>query len=273
MVFVKTIHLYNQQHYAMKKLLYPVLLFLFCNCAEAQDTTHEKKFGVGDSHVKLLTTCYTPCEPNVLFLNVHENENTSVKAAEDFLPALGGSLYRLQHSGERNITFNLNNQKYVVDPNRIYTRAGLKASLIKNSTYTKEAAAAVQLLADEILEQVDKYKLVIALHNNTDKNFSILDYKKGGSEAKNTALLYINPTMDPDDFILTTEHAIYRQLKKQNITVILQDNKNAIDDGSLSVYAGRKRKPYINVEAQEGHKAEQLRMLKALETAVRSYMQ
>jgi hypothetical protein len=257
----------------MKLLLFLAIPLLLCNASNAHDTTYISTVSMGETEVQLLSTCYEPCDTKVLFLNVHENENTSVKAAAEFIPPFGGTLLRLQHTGERNITFKVNNNKYVVDPNRIYTKTGIKASLAKNSKYTKEAAKAVKHLSKEILEVVEDYKLVVALHNNTDKNFSILDYKKGGSEAKNTALLYINPEMDADDFILTTSRSVYDTLKAKKINVVLQDNKRALDDGSLSVYAGKKKLAYINVEAQEGHQEEQLRLLKAIEGIVKEYAQ
>ena len=38
----------------------------------------------------------------------------------------------------------------------------------------------------------------------------------------------------------------------------------ATDDGSLSVYAGQRGRPYVNVEAQHGHAREQRRMFEAL---------
>ena len=43
------------------------------------------------------------------------------------------------------------------------------------------------------------------------------------------------------------------------------------DDGSLSVYCGMKKIPYINVEAQRGHLQEQIAMLKELQNLLPSY--
>jgi hypothetical protein len=42
--------------------------------------------------------------------------------------------------------------------------------------------------------------------------------------------------------------------------VVLQ-SANAIDDGSLSIYCQKNKLPYINIEAQHGQKAEQIKML------------
>lgn len=49
---------------------------------------------------------------------------------------------------------------------------------------------------------------------------------------------------------------------------MLQDNVQVTDDGSLSVRAARNGLPYVNVEAQHGHREQQVRMLEALHRAL-----
>src|SRR5690606_32862496 len=97
--------------------------------------------------------------------------------------------------------------------------------------------------------------------NNTDINYSIKSYLPDGDEAKNTKDIYINDEMDPDDFIYTTDQVFFEKLKSKKINVILQDNKNFVNDGSLSVYCGINEILYINIEAQLGHFKEQLRLI------------
>ena len=46
--------------------------------------------------------------------------------------------------------------------------------------------------------------------------------------------------------------------------MILQDNENCIDDGSLSVYCGKRNIPYANVEAEDGHLTEQIFLISEL---------
>jgi D-alanyl-D-alanine dipeptidase len=48
------------------------------------------------------------------------------------------------------------------------------------------------------------------------------------------------------------------------MNVVLQDNRQVTDDGSLSVYCGKWGIPYVNVEAQHEHLEQQLQMLKVL---------
>ncbi|MBK8927556.1 MAG: hypothetical protein IPM74_17060 [Crocinitomicaceae bacterium] len=67
--------------------------------------------------------------------------------------------------------------------------------------------------------------------------------------------------MDPDDFIFTTDKNLYDHLSQLPVNIILQDNDNCKDDGSLSVYCGRKGIPYVNIEAEYGHLTEQVKLI------------
>ena len=65
------------------------------------------------------------------FLNLHENENTSVVAARSFLLTHGGSLVKFNNGHSRLISFRLEQGGAVfsVDPNRMFTEEGIAASL------------------------------------------------------------------------------------------------------------------------------------------------
>ncbi len=76
--------------------------------------------------------------------------------------------------------------------------------------------------------------------------------------------------MNAHDFILTTEKAFFNYLKQKKLNVVLQ-HPRPYDDGSLSVYAGKKKIRYINVEALHGHLDEQVRMLEALKAIISRY--
>jgi len=62
-------------------------------------------------------------------------------------------------------------------------------------------------------------------------------------------------------FFYVTERKHFDGLKAKGYNVVLQNNDAVTDDGSLSVYCGRQKITYINVEAEHGHKIEQERML------------
>lgn len=71
------------------------------------------------------------------FLNLHENENTSVIAVRSFLLQHGGSLVKFNNGNSRLISFRLTSggQTYSVDPNRIFTEEGIVATLKTYGSY------------------------------------------------------------------------------------------------------------------------------------------
>ena len=248
------------------------LIFIFTvQYCYSQDSVTIKKYDIGDNALTFHRAIYYPHTEAVSFINLHDDENTSVEAGLDFLSRYGGTLLQLQHGGQRFFRFMLNGQSFAFDPNRIFTPAGVRATLQKQGLYREDAANEIKKVADSLLIQyVDDKKLVIALHNNSERGLSILSYKKGGFEAKNAARLYINRAMNPHDFILTTDVSFFNYIKRKKINVILQDQRPA-DDGSLSVYAAQKKIPYINIEALHGHLIEQIRMLDALKDIIFRY--
>ena len=237
----------------------------------SQDSVSVQRYNIGNDTLTFHQTIYYPHSSFVSFINLHDDENTSVDAGLQFLSVNGGSLLQLQHSGKRHFRFMLQDQTFAFDPNRIFTEEGIKATLEKQSIYHEDAASEVKKIADSILiNYVDDKKLVIALHNNTERGLSILSYKKGGSEFKNAARVYVNSLMNPHDFMLTTDAALFHYLKRKKINVVLQHHSPA-DDGSLSVYAAKNKIPYVNIEALHGHLDEQIRMLEALKDIIFKY--
>lgn len=219
------------------------------------------QISLGDSIVKIQQS-FGKEGDNILFINVHEDEVTSIETVEHYAQEYPLNFVRLVHAKTRNISFSLNGKQYEIDPNRIYTRKGRKATLKSLSNYSWSASRAVKKLASVVVEKITDEKVIVAMHNNTDVNYSIKSYEAGGDEAANTAKVYVNPEMDPDDFIYTTVPAYYEAFVAKKINVILQDNESCVDDGSLSVYCGKRNIPYINIEAQKGHFDEQLELIK-----------
>ena len=91
-----------------------------------------------------------------------------------------------------------------------------------------------------------------------------VSYAPGGSEAQNAADVFISEREDIDDFFYTTDSTIFYNLKQAGFNVVLQNNKAVVNDGSLSVYCGYNNMRYVNIEAQHGHKEQQMRMINAL---------
>lgn len=238
--------------------------------AHPQDSS-STKYPLGFDSISVVSKCFLKCDSNVVFIQLHEDEVTGIEVAKAYLFESGGYLIKLEHSGTRLLDFEIKNFVYEVDPNRIFSKAGIKANLTKLRMYKPEVAKAVSDFAKVILKNyVDDKKLIVAMHNNTENKYSILSYTKGQAEAANASSFYINQEMDPDDFILTTDTSIYRKIKEKNINVVLQSAR-AKDDGSLSIYAQKNKIPYINIEAQHGHFEEQKQMLQAMKDIIEGY--
>ena len=100
------------------------------------------------------------------------------------------------------------------------------------------------------------------MHNSTDGDYCINSILESSYENSDIEAIHINPTRDEDDFYLVTQKEKFDYFKERGYNVVLQDNLNAEDDGSLSVYCGRKNIDYINIECENGHVREQVEMIK-----------
>jgi hypothetical protein len=205
-----------------------------------------------------------------VYVNLHDDENTGVEAGLEALNLSGGRLIELRHDGRRHLTFTLRGKDYRVDPNRIFTLAGVRATLEKQSRYAEDAADAVGQFAKELLAvyRIDRPDAVIALHNNTEGAYSALSYAAGGDLVHDAEAVHIRDGGDPDDFFFVTERPVFDALKRRGYNVVLQDNRSVTDDGSLSVYCGKANVRYVNVEAQDGHLKEQARMILDLKSVL-----
>ena len=204
--------------------------------------------------------------PGTTFINLHDNENTAAQAARTVIGYYGGRLIELQHTDERNVTFELDDSTYVFDPNRIFTDAGITATLDTLSTHSDTAHAAVRAFADTLLTlyDLDAAGTVVTVHNNGDTEYSALSYVPGGDYEIDALFAYIAEGSDPDDFFFVTEQSLYDALRNREVNVVMQDNARVTDDGSLSVYCGQRGLTYVNVEAQHGHLRQQVRMIEIL---------
>jgi hypothetical protein len=199
-------------------------------------------------------------------LNLHDDEDTSVEAALGALRQRGGRVVEVVHSGERNVTFRVGGEAFTADPNRMFTPAGRRRTLGALSAASPAAEAALAAFADSVLAVYAAVPpaVVVTLHNNTDGRYSALSYQPGAEYAGDAAAVTVHDGTDPDDFFFVTDAELYGLLVDAGFNAVLQDNEAATDDGSLSVWAAQRGTPYVNVEAQHGHAAEQERMVQAL---------
>ena len=188
----------------------------------------------------------------ISWVHLHENEQTAIRAVESLPDSAGFCLTSWKHAGTRNAEFTLAGKNYRFDPNRIYTAKGIEASLRNLGNYSVSAARKVEQLAQNfIAENIDGKKIIVALHNNTpDGGLHINAYASGSSYAKEALKVHINHQQDPDNFFFTTSSEFFDFLQKANQNVVLQNNAEMTDDGSLSVYCGIRDIPYLNIEAE-----------------------
>jgi len=190
---------------------------------------------------------------NIICINLHDNEGTSVEAAKSILELNGGTLLKIENNLQRIIRFKLASTIYAFDPNRIFSRAGIQQTLKKNGKISKEAIIEIEKFGQKLLSLIPiNINCVVALHNNTEDGFSIKNYQPGGDRQFDAKSVYANTNQDVDDLALTTDSLLYEKMADKGFNTILQDNNNAFKDGSLSIYFGEINQRYINIETQHG---------------------
>lgn len=202
---------------------------------------------------------------DLVYINLHDDESTSVIATRKLLKEEGGILIRIENKGNRNLRFRMGDRWYEMDPNRIFSREGIAVFLRGSGQYNSRVVAEVEKLGQRILQLFPKDPLcIIALHNNTDGNYSINEYLPGKLRAQDASNVYINPRLDPDDHFITTVPELFNRLSEKQYNVMLQDNENCNQDGSLSVYCGNNGIRYVNLETEHGKIQEYTDMIRSL---------
>lgn len=240
----------------------------FTFTSNSRPFTERNFFRLGDRVLTLAKHGNDDTKPFIL-LSLHNNEHTAIQTGMNYVTENGGAFYQLINEGERNVAFVLMDQRYLFDPNRIFTYRGREANLRLFQSLNKRTHDQVLQFAQFILNEIPFRKTIVALHNNTDGEYDLGDYKRGGKYHRETRAVHYNPDMDLDDFFLTTDETVYRRLKDLNYNVVLQNNSKVKDDGSLSVYCAKVNRKYINIETQFGHTGVQQEMLDVLEKVLK----
>ena len=242
-----------------------VIIFALTSCGTYNTFQRDRlNYTLGDKTISLIRIQTKGQGP--VYFNMHEDEDTSVKALKKYLRKHDGVLYYLKHDHDRTIDFQLNSNTYVFDPNRIFTSKGIERTMKTQGHYDNEGHVAVDKFAKTLLSlvKVKDQSFLITLHNNTEDRYSITSYISGGQYEQDAKLVHKNELKDHDDFYFVTDEKLYELLKRKNENVILQNTETGVDDGSLSIYCGYHNVRYVNVEAQRGHKRIQLEMYKVL---------
>jgi hypothetical protein len=234
-----------------------------CHSAPPRQLSREEFVcSIGATQVRVQVQEWTGSD--LVFINLHDDENTSVEAGQLIIGQRGGRLVQLQHDGSRLISFVSEGTSFKFDPNRMFTDQGARRTLEKHGPFSEKALKDVRQFAASVLSicRFDELSLVATLHNNGDQGYSAVNYTKGAIYATDALKVYLDRDADPDDFFFVTDLGLFEFFQGRSFNVVLQDNENVTDDGSLSVLAGRRGIPYINVEAEEKHLQQQLEMLR-----------
>lgn len=259
----------------MSRFLYTALFFIVCAFSDTRSfepgiTITEKTifYDLAGNIVPIKIQQYGD-KTDIVFINLHDDEITAVDAAKRVLEEYGGLLIEVENNAQRNILFKLDRYFYKVDPNRIFSGEGIKKSLGQLGRTSDKAVDEVEKLGQRIIQLLPEYvTCIIALHNNTPDFFSVAEYAPGNKRSADCRKVYINADQDADDFFLTTDNNLYEKLADKGFNTILQDNKNCTEDGSLSVYCGKKSIRYVNCETEHGKVEQYYKMLKVLLAAV-----
>lgn len=252
-----------------------LIVFIVCilqlsSCAQPDSTARLFTIAVRNHPVALGDTTLTiqisiyDSSSKLTFVHLHDDEQTAKEATHTFLKRYGGTLISIPNRGQRFINFPMNGKRYVFDPNRMFTKKGIVESLTLFQPFKIEAVTEIEKLASLLLANIPDSAYVIAMHNNTDQKYSVLSYLPNGELPGETSKVHINKNMDPDDFVYTTDPLLFRNLQEQDISAVLQRNKPATNDGSLSILFGRRKRDYTNIEAEHGHLDVQLRLLETV---------
>lgn len=216
---------------------------------------------IGDDFIRIRTFQYGE-KKAPFFIALHDDEVTAIAATERFLEENGGLLVRIDNNKKRNVRFRMNGRMYTFDPNRIFSMTGISQTLAMFGRIDSRSIDEVDKFAKRILQLLpDAPECIISLHNNTNGQFSITSYMKGQEREKDAKAIRLAPDEDPDDLFLTTEDQFFEKLIPSGFNVILQDNKNAKKDGSLSIYCGEQNIPYLNCETEHGRLTQYQKMI------------
>ncbi len=257
----------------MRHLLYITLFCFTCSFLRVHHTAASRRINIIERTIFYqLAENIVPIKiqhygerTDMVFINLHDDELTSVDAARRILETHGGVLIEIENNAQRNIRFRIGQNFYRVDPNRIFSKEGINKSLEQLGKTSPRAIDELEKFGQRIIELLPaEVKCVIALHNNTPGLFSVTEYAPGNKRSIDSKKVYINAEEDTDDFFLTTDSQLYEKLADKGYNTILQDNKNCTEDGSLSVYCGKKNIRYVNCETEHGKSSQYYEMIKTL---------
>ncbi len=262
-------------------LLITVILSIFPAVVAAQDSFKKQtlKVPLGETVIKI--NVYEKAGASVTFFAPHHNEQIAVKSAKDAVEQKGGRLVEIESLDQngnpaRRLSFKFNGKFHMVDPNRIFTRNGRRCA-----GFSGEIEQAIQSFAAELLKIIfpddaspllSGERLLVAVHNNADVDDKTATQKsadltavgflrnaqseRGAFEAQAAGVYFANAEADADNFIILSSTRYVGFFAENNFNVVVQKSAHqlesgqcALDDGSLSIYAGQQGIEYVCLEA------------------------
>ncbi|RYY89435.1 MAG: hypothetical protein EOO15_06235 [Chitinophagaceae bacterium] len=203
-----------------------------------------------------------------IFISLHNNETAIAEAARRSIFAQGGTLLELLNDNQREIEFTLFEKELSVDPNNIFTPKGRNRELSINSKVDAVISRQLNSFSQFILEEIPYDKTIVSVHSNEAGEATVNDYTRNGSRERDAVQVFVNPEQNASDFFVTTDKAIFQQLKDKKFNVVLFGARSK-DDGSLAVYCSRMHRNYVGIETGRGHDAQQEAMIAAIAESMR----
>lgn len=206
---------------------------------------------LGDTTIECHAWC--PDREGVTLVHLHANERTAVRAGWRTKARHPVRLFTLAHHDGRLVSFRLDDRTWQVDPNRVFSPAGAAQSLRRhNGAAPATAVEAVARFGEQLVAAwgIHPPGPVVALHNNADDgSLTIHHFVPGARLAAEAAAVAVGDHADPVELVLVTERPVFEALARMGYNAVLQAD-DCPDDGSLSVYCGRRGVSYVNVEAR-----------------------
>jgi hypothetical protein len=240
------------------------------------------KLGKNEFEVRVYTKAYKNRRAmDRTFTVVHHNEQKGLTAAKKVIAEDGGRLVEVVSNDANgnprrylHIDF-AGNTNICVDPNRIYTKLGIRKFFLGypraednlEDVCTPLAADLVDGDDDALIREIERFgkellkivtnnnrqRFIIGVHNNVDLKLDVASWLAPGGEARTAVgVFHANSASheeiaDKDDFILVTNTNLfakvlnlgeYYNIALQEDKKYLDKNRATTDDGSMSIYFG-----------------------------------
>lgn len=235
------------------------------------ETIHRLEVGASEVPVRVAGEPDSPFR----YVVIHGDEETAPLATEEHLKRHPGVMIQLINPRKRWVTFKLPKLPYTYDfdPNRIFTRTGIERNVRALNRRTRRGRfprlfEEVEKFRDQLLKLILGSRppdlAVIAVHNNSTSprsDFSFETFVNSRGYFPGVEAMQYRRSQSPFNLFIVTEAAVYDELAQRGLNAVLENAELAHDDGSLSVFCGREKIRYANVETRQGELARQIEML------------